>query len=67
MRNRIRTKDAALLCSASSNIVTKAHNSREKAANGLVYSLVFSNKKEDSITPYEKGVMNAIKEWRAKR
>ena len=67
MRNRIRTKDAALLCSASSNTLIKTQDSRQRAANGLVYNLVFSNSSTKTITPYEKGVMNAIKEWRAKR
>ena len=65
MRNRIKTKDAALLCSASSNTLIKTQDSRQRAANGLVYSLVFSSTK--TITPYEKGVINALKEWRAKR
>ena len=66
MRNRIRVKDAALLCSASSNTLIKTQDSRQRATNGLVYSLVFSNS-STKIMPYEKGVMNAIKEWRAKR
>ena len=66
MRKRIKTKDAALLCSASSNTLIKTQDSRQRATNGLIYSLVFSNSTK-TITPYEKGVMNAIKEWRAKR